>query len=86
MKSFMEECKGSIMNVPGCDGTINDHPKSEAQKHQTKKNLTWLGGGGTIDPVGLFVAHTLRSLAGWPRELLLIALDLVDSNKAEMWK
>ena len=45
MNSFMEECRGSIMNVPGCDGTINDHPKSEAQKHQTRKNLTWLGGG-----------------------------------------
>ena len=55
MKSFMEECKGSIMNVPGCDGTINDHPKSEAQKHQTRKNLTWLGGEGgiIINPVRL---------------------------------
>ena len=40
MNSFMEECRGSIMNVPGCDGTINDHPKSEAQKHQTRKNVT----------------------------------------------
>ena len=40
MKSFMEECRGSIMNVPGCDGTINDHPKSEAQKHQTRKKMT----------------------------------------------
>ena len=46
MKSFMEECRGSIMNVPGCDGTINDHPKSEAQKHQTRKKIDLTRGGG----------------------------------------
>jgi hypothetical protein len=48
MKSFMEECKGSIMNVPGCDGTINDHPKSEAQKHQTRKKNDLTRGGGLL--------------------------------------
>ena len=39
MKSFMKKCTGSIMNVPGCDGTNNTTPEKQAQKRPDQPKI-----------------------------------------------
>ena len=57
MKSCMKKCMGSIIYVPGCDGSNNNTSKKQAQKRpkQPKIDLTRGGGGIIMAAVRLIV-------------------------------
>ena len=53
MNSFMKKCMGSIIYVPGCDGSNNNTSKNKPKRDQTNQKLICLMGGVTIAAGGV---------------------------------